>query len=198
MSTNRKTLHTHFYTPDEYFALEHAGDARYEYWDGDVVCMSGGSREHGLISTNIILSLGLALRGGKCRAFTSDTAVKTPTLPPYRYPDASVACGELRYENIRGVDALINPVLIVEVLSPSSAERDRESKFVAYRAIETFGAYLLVAQDTPHVTLYARLPGGDWARRDVTDPEASLALDAVGCTLSMRDIYEGVTFNPAG
>lgn len=194
MATERKDLPRHYYTLDEYFALEHAGDARYEYWDGDIVCMSGGSREHGQISSNVHFRLRLGLSGGHCRAFTADQAVKTPTLLPYRYPDASVACGDLAYENIRGVDALLNPVLIVEVLSATSATRDQEDKFAAYQAIKTFREYLLIAQDAPSVTQYTWQPDGRWTRRDVTGLDASLTLDSVGCALTMRDIYEDVTF----
>ena len=184
----------HFYSLDEYFALEHASDARYEYWDGDIVCMSGGSEAHGQISVNVVFRLKQKLEGGPCRAFTADVAVNTPTLPPYRYPDASVGCGELQYARIRGVDALVNPVLIVEVLSPTSADRDREENFTAYQAIPSFAEYLLVAQDTLHVTHYARQADGKWMREDVTDLSSSVSLASVGCALTLGEIYEDVKF----
>ena len=145
----------HFYSLDEYFALEHAGDARYEYWDGDIFCMSGGSKAHGRIASNILYRLRTKLEGGPCVAYTGDTAVKTPSLLPYRYTDVTVGCGELRFENIRRVDALLNPILIVEVLSPSTDKRDREDKFTAYRAISSFEEYLLIAQDTPRVIRFS-------------------------------------------
>src|SRR5882724_3062675 len=126
MAAYPNNIPRHYYSLEEYFALEHAGDARYEYWDGDILCMSGGSEAHGTIAGNIFYRLRQKLEGKPCRVFTADMAVKTPTLLPYRYPDASVACGESRFENIRGVDALLNPVLIVEVLSPTTAQHDRE------------------------------------------------------------------------
>lgn len=103
MATNPKDLPQHYYSLDEYFALEHAGEARYEYWDGEIVCMSGGTRAHGLISSNAAFHIRLGLRGGQYRVFTADTAILTPAIPPYRYPDASVACGDLQYKNVRGV-----------------------------------------------------------------------------------------------
>ena len=109
MATNPKDVPQHYYSLEEYFALEDASDARFEYWDGDILCMSGGSRAHGTISSNVHYSLASGLRGGKCRAFTGDTAIWTPTLPPYRYPDASAACGELELEHIKGHDALVKP-----------------------------------------------------------------------------------------
>src|SRR5438132_14249221 len=93
MATNRKDMPQHYFTLEEYFALEEASEARWEYWDGELVCMSGGSRKHIIISSNVFFRLQLQLGDGPCRAFTADLPVKTPTLPPYRYPDATVACG---------------------------------------------------------------------------------------------------------
>ena len=132
MATNPKDIASHYYSLDEYFALEHVGDVRYEYWNGEIFCMSGGTRRHGRIASNVHYRLRQRLDGGPCSAFTADTAILSPALPPYRYPDASVTCGELEFKNVQGVDALVNPVLIVEVLSPSSAMRDQEARFTAY------------------------------------------------------------------
>jgi Uma2 family endonuclease len=194
MAANPKDVPQHHYTLEEYFALEDVSDARFEYWDGDIVCMSGGSRAHGTIGSNVVIALGSGLRGGRCRAFTGDVAVWTPTLPPYRYPDASAACGELKFEHIKGRDALVNPVVVVEVMSPSTAALDEGPKFVAYQAIPTLRDYVLVSQDEPRVTHHTRLEGGDWGRRDVTGLDASVELESVGCALKLRDIYDGVTF----
>src|SRR5258707_290143 len=132
MATNPKDAPRHFYTLDEYFALEHTGDARYEYWDGEIVCMSGGSKEHLRTCDNAFFHLRQKLTKGVCQAFSSLLPVKTPSLQPYRYPDVTVACGGLIFENIRGVDVLVNPTLIIEVLSPTSSIRDRNDKFAAY------------------------------------------------------------------
>jgi Uma2 family endonuclease len=192
MATNPKDVPQHYYSLEEYFALEDASDARFEYWDGDIVCMSGGSRAHGTISSNVHFALALGLRGGRCRAFTGDVAVWTPTLPPYRYPDASAACGELEFKHIKGHDALVNPALVVEVTSPSTVSLDEGPKFIAYQAITTLREYLLVSQDETRVTHYVRREGGAWERHDVTDAGASLELESIGCTLKLGDIYEGV------
>ena len=194
MATNPQALPRRYYSLDEYFALEHAGDARYEYWNGDILCMSGGTRRHGRISGNTFFRLSQQLEGGPCQVFTADTAVLTPAVPPYRYPDASVGRGELEFRNFQGVDALVNPVLIVEVLSPTTETRDREAKFGAYQAITTFREYLFIAQDRPHVTHYIRTADNVWERRDVADPDASLNLESCKCVLKMADIYAGVTF----
>src|ERR1051326_5562748 len=195
MAVNRKDLPYHYYSLDEYFALERAGEARFEYWDGDLICMSGGSRAHGIISFNIGLALGNALRGGRCRAFNGDTAILTPTLPPYRYPDASVACGDLQFRRVNVLDALVNPVVIVEVLSPSTRALDEGQKFEAYKAIDPFREYLLVEQGEPRVTRHARQPDGSWSREDVAALDSILTLESVGCSIPLRDIYEGVDFS---
>ena len=196
MATRPKDVPRHHYTLEEYFALEDASDARFEYWDGDLVCMSGGSRAHGTIGSNVLGSLFMGLRGGRrCRAFSGDVAVWTPTLPPYRYPDASAACGELEYHHIKGRDALVNPVVVVEVMSPSTVALDEGPKFEAYKAIQTLRDYLLVSQFEPRVTHHTRLGVDSWERRDVTDLDASDELESIGCALKLRDIYDGVTFN---
>src|ERR1044072_3853651 len=194
MATNPKDVPQHYYSLEEYFALEDASDARFEYWDGNIVCMSGGSRAHGTISSNLVVALGISLRGGRCRVFTGDMAVYTPTLLPYRYPDASAACGELKFEHIKGHGALVNPVVVVEVLSPSTAPLDEGPKLAAYQAIPTLREYLLVSQDEPRVTHYTQLESGSWESRDVTGLDASLELEPVGCALRLSDIYDGVTF----
>jgi Uma2 family endonuclease len=194
MATNPKDVPQHYYSLEEYFALEDASDARFEYWDGELVCMSGGSRAYGTISSNVHGAFILGLRGGRCRPFTGDMAVWTPTLPPYRYSDASAACGELEFKHIKGHDALVNPVVVVEVTSPSTVTLDEGPKFIAYQAVPTLRDYLLVSQDEPRVTRYTRLEGGAWERRDLTDLDASLELESIGCALELRDIYDGVTF----
>jgi Uma2 family endonuclease len=184
----------HYYSLDEYFALEAASDARFEYWDGDIICMSGGSIVHYLISSNVVVALANCLRGGTCRAFTGDAAIWTPTFPPYRYPDASVVYGELQTRHVNILDAVVNPVVIVEVLSRSTRTLDEGKKFEAYKAIPTFREYLLIAQDAPHVIHYLRRADEGWEQREVTDIDGSLELESVHCALRLRDIYEGVTF----
>lgn len=195
MATNLKDVPRHYYSLEEYFALERTSDARFEYWDGEIVCMSGGSRAHNRISSNVHYRLRQRLDGGSCTAFTADTDIWTPTLPPYRYPDASAACGELQYKHINGLDALVNPVLVVEVTSPSAVGRDEGEKFVAYQAVPALREYLLVSQEEARVTHYARREGGAWERRDAADADAPLELESVGCALKLRDTYEGVTFS---
>jgi Uma2 family endonuclease len=183
----------HYYTLEEYFALEQGSEARFEYWDGEIVCMSGGSMRHYTISDNLFATLRTLLRGRNCRAFSGGVPIKTPSLPPYRYPDASVVCGEVVSEKIGGIDALVNPILIVEVLSPGTAHLDREPKRDAYQKLSSVQEYLLISQDAPHVTQYLR-EGRRWVRKDFGDLSAALELPSIKSSILIGDIYEGVTF----
>lgn len=193
MAVNLQDLPRHYYTLGEYFALERAGHARYEYWDGEIVCMSGGSEQHGRIGGNVYFTLRQQLTGGPCEAFTSEHPIKTPTLPPYRYPDVSVACGKAVFEKIEGMDALTNPTLIVEVLSPGTASRDRKEKRAAYQALPSVMEYLLIAQDAPHLTHFLR-QAETWTRTDSSDLTAAITLPSIECVLALSDVYVGVEF----
>jgi Uma2 family endonuclease len=193
MAANPKDTPRHFYTLDEYFALEQVGEARYEYWDGDIVCMSGGSQQHGRIGGNVYFMLRQQLVGSNCDAFTGEIAIKTPQLPPYRYPDASVACGKATFEKIAGIDVLTNSTLIVEVLSPGTEGRDRHAKRLAYQSLPSLMEYLLIAQDAPHLTHFQR-QGDLWVRSDYADLTLQIPLPSIGCGLAMREAYLGIEF----
>ncbi len=194
MAANLKPFPHHSYTLEEYFALERVGEARYEYWDGDILCMSGGSLQHYLICENLRTKLAEVLRGRDCQPFSGGVPIKTPTLAPYRYPDASVVCGKMKFENINGIDVLTNPILVIEVLSPGTEHLDKEEKRIAYQKIASLREYLIVAQDAPHITRYERR-GRRWARQDVGDLNGSLELTSINSPVLIRDIYEGIAFD---
>jgi Uma2 family endonuclease len=115
-------------------------------------------------------------------------------LPPYRYPDLSVVCGKPIYVNCSGIDALSNPVLVVEVLSPGTEPLDKGAKRTAYQKIPSLREYLIVAQDAPHVTQYQRR-GRQWVRQDFGDLHAVLELPSISSQLRLGDIYEGIVFS---
>ena len=194
MAALPKNFPRHHYTLEEYFALEHVSDRRYEYWDGDILCVSGGTRRHYNISDNCFLKLSRLLEGRNCRAFSGGTLIQTPSLPPYRYPDASLVCGEPDFVNINGIDALTNPLIVIEVLSPGTEHLDKEAKRHAYQKLASLKEYLIVAQDAPHVTAYRR-QGRRWVRYDVGDLSASVELTSINSQLSLADVYAGVTFD---
>ncbi len=182
-----------YYTVEEYLALELASDTRWEYFDGEIVDMAGGSISHSRISGNVYFALKSKLTGSRCEALNSEMCVKVPAAPPYRYPDASVVCGQIEIEELQGIEMLLNPVLLVEVLSPTTANYDRDKKFLAYQSIPSFQEYLLVEQDRVHVTHYVRQSDGAWLRRDVIGIEATVKLASVNCELTMTEIYRDVT-----
>jgi Uma2 family endonuclease len=184
----------HHYTLEEYFALEHVGEARYEYWDGDILCMSGGSKRHYRLCDNLFRQLTRVLEGRNCLAFSGGAPIQTPSLPPYRYPDVSLVCGEPVYVNIQGIDALTNPLIVIEVLSPGTEQFDKEAKRHAYQKLASLKEYLIVAQDTPHITAYRR-QGKRWVRHDVGDLSASIELPSIKTQLSLADVYAGVAFD---
>jgi len=194
MVANLKDVPRHYYTLEEYFALERASEARYEYWDGEILCMSGGTDRHYIISENLRTKLAEILRGRDCRAFSGGVPIHTPSLPPYRYADASVVCGQPIFVNCSGIDALTNPVLVVEVLSPSTDQLDKGAKRTAYQKVPSVREYLIVAHDAPHVTQYRRR-GRQWVRQDFGDLHAILELPSISSQLRIGDIYEGIVFS---
>lgn len=182
------------YTLEEYIALDKNSEGRYEYFDGEVVDMAGASLSHNRITRNIIRSLENQLEGSGCEVLPSDMRVKVPKAFPYRYPDVVVVCGEPIIEEIQGQEMLVNPLLIVEVLSPNTEAYDRGAKFSAYQSIESFQEYLLIAQDRPHITQYVRQPAGKWLRSEVEGMDGALSLESLNCTLALSEIYRRVDF----
>ncbi len=187
-------LRAESYSIAEYFALERASERRFEYRNGEIVCMSGGTIEHASIARNIVSHLTTKLRGGSCRVFGGDLAVYAPAGQPYRYPDVSVVCGEPRLAEVDGRDCLENPILLVEVLSPTSADYDRGTKFEEYKSIPTLTDYLLVAQDRLHVAHRTRHDHNTWHETVFDSLDATIHLDSIGATLNMREVYEALAF----
>ncbi|MFL6212084.1 MAG: Uma2 family endonuclease [Pyrinomonadaceae bacterium] len=187
----------HRYTLEEYFALELSADEKYEYFDGEIFAMSGGSPAHEEIIGNIYAALKSRTREKGCRIFLSGLRLKVPSQSPYRYPDLTALCHTPRYEQIGGLDALTNPALIVEVLSPTTEAYDRGDKFTHYKSIESFAEYLLIAQHRPHATHYVKGADGAWSYEEINDLDESLRLATLDCQLALRDVYEGIEFPPA-
>src|SRR5947209_59661 len=155
------------FTPQEYLAREREAKYKSEYLYGDIVAMAGASEQHNLITTNIVRELSLQFKGRPCRAYASDMRVKVSDSGLYTYPDVAAVCGEARFEDVKR-DTLLNPTVIVEVLSESTEAYDRGDKFALYRGLETLTDYLLVAQDTVRVEHFVRQPEGRWLLSEKT------------------------------
>ncbi len=186
-----------FYTLEEYFALELVSEEKYEYWNGDVFVMSGASPQHERITRNLLTGLDTALEDRPCEVFPSNLRVKVPAFPPYRYPDVTGVCGEQTYETIGGVSVLTNPMLIAEVLSPSTESFDRGEKFTYYQSIPSFCEYLLLAQNRPHIAHYVKETNGRWLYEEVIGMDASLHIVTLDCTLPLSRLYRHVNFATA-
>ena len=130
------------------------------------------------------------------QVFTSNMRIKVPTAPPYRYADLSALCGTAQFETIGGVDALVNPALLVEVLSPSTESYDRGEKFARYKSIPGLREYLLIAQARPSITQLFKRDDGEWVYRDFDAPDARVKLESLGCEISLGEVYQNVAFNP--
>jgi Uma2 family endonuclease len=191
-------------TVEEYLALERASEERHEYLDGDVYAMAGESPEHGAICMNLYGSLWPQLRGTPCQAFAKDTKVRSGRLPLpghamqglFSYPDLVVVCGAMQFhDQVR--DVLLNPSLIIEVLSPSTEAFDRGEKFRRYRTwLPTLQDYLLVAQDKPLIDHYHRVEENRWELVPREGLEARLHLESVHGTLRLADVYDRIIFPP--
>ena len=186
------------YTLEEYFELELASEEKYEFWNGEVFCMTGASLSHNRIVMNIGTEAHAQLRERGCQVFPADLRVKVPAYPPYRYPDLTALCGQPEIENVHGLDMLLNPALIVEVLSPSTEAFDRGDKFTYYKSIASFTEYLLVAQHRPHVSQFVKQENGVWTFMEFNDLSEQVRCASVPCVLSLQEIYRDVVFeNPA-
>lgn len=182
------------YTVEEYIELLKNSDERFEYFDGEIVSMAAGKIAHGGIAANIVGELRSRLADRPCQVFGGDTAIKTVRAFPFRLPDVSVVCGELEIEEYQGIEMLLNPLLICEVLSSTTGNYDREEKFLVYQAIESFQEYLLVEQQRPHITRYVRQPDGQWLRADIIGLESEVRLESLGVTLPLSELYRRVKF----
>lgn len=182
------------YTVEEYIELLKNSEERFEYFEGEIVSMAGGKRAHSSIGVNVTGELRQLLTGSPCQVFNTDMALKTVLAPPLRFPDVSVVCGEPQIEDFRGIELLLNPLLICEVLSSGTASYDHGEKFIAYQALESFQEYLLVEQLRPHVTRYLRQPDGQWLRADIIGLESAVRLESLGVTLPLSEIYRWVKF----
>ena len=189
MSTQPQT----YLTPEEYLAFEREADVKHEYYAGEIFAFAGASRQHNLIVANVIRELGTEVRGRPCEVYPSDMRVRVSPTGLYTYPDVTVVCGEARFVDDQS-DTLLNPTVIVEVLSPSTEEYDRAGKFEQYRKLDSLQAYLVIAQDRNHVEHWERQSDHQWLLTETDSIEDTIALPSIACRLSVADIYEKVEF----
>jgi Uma2 family endonuclease len=189
------------YTIAEYLDLEEHSEVKHEYRDGFIVplgetlAMAGGSYWHSLITMNVGGEMRALLKGNPCRVSDANTRVRIPRKPLYVYPDASVVCGRPEFDpdDPRG-QSILNPRLVVEVLSPSTEAYERGEKFERYRELASMQEYVLVSQSTPRVETFLRRADGAWLIDVFSGMEASAILRSIELTVPLTEIYAGVEF----
>ncbi|MEO5728889.1 MAG: Uma2 family endonuclease [Byssovorax sp.] len=174
---------------DDYLEYELQSEAKHELIHGVIVAMAGASREHNAIAGNIVGLVGALLKERRCLVFPSDQRVHVEATGLFTYPDVSVACDGLRFHP-KNRDTLLNPCLLVEVLSDSTEAYDRGAKFAHYRAIPSLLEYVLVSQHEHRIEHYRRLDTGQWVLTVYEGDNAAAELPALGCALSLAEVYD--------
>ena len=178
-------------TPEEYLAFERKSETKSEYLGGELFGMAGASDQHNLIVANLVAEFRAQFKSRPCKVYPSDMRVKIPATGLYTYPDVSVVCGEAEFEDdLR--DTLLNPTLIVEVLSDSTEAYDRGKKFEHYRTLNSLSDYLLVAQDNLSIEHYVRQPNDKWLLTPYKDLRSAIVVASADCTLPLTEIYDKV------
>lgn len=180
------------YTPAEYLALEEKAEYKSEYVNGYIFKMAGATEAHNDITLNVAAFLKTKLRG-KCRTYANDMKVWIDEIGTFFYPDVTVVCGERKfYKNRR--DAVVNPILLVEVLSQSTGEYDKNDKFLTYRNIPSFHEYVLISQNRPAVQQFNRQADGKWLHQATIGLNSKVYFESVDVELSLENIYDLVEF----
>ena len=183
-----------YISPDDYLRLECEALEKHEYYYGEIRAMAGASYAHNRICMNVGSALNVQLRGKNCAVVGSDQRLQILNGNAYVYPDVTVVCGKPEFNESRKPETLLNPTLLVEVLSDSTADKDRSEKFMLYRQIPSLQQYLMLDSRTCLAELYTRQPNGNWLFAETRDPTAVLDLGSIGCQVPLAEVYAGVSF----
>jgi Uma2 family endonuclease len=198
MSTSPKS----FLTPEQYLEIERRAEFRSEYYQGEMfamagpLAMAGARRNHNLLAGNAFAQVHAQLRHRECEVYSNDMRVRVTVAGPYTYPDIVIACGQIEFLDANE-DTLLNPTVIIEVLSASTEAYDRGKKFELYRSLDSLREYVLVSSDRIQIERYSRQAEGKWLLTAASHPEDTIELESAGCTLSLADLYERVEFSTA-
>ena len=181
-----------YISPEEYLDLEETSLEKNEYFNGEIFQMAGASEKHNTIAMNIASNIHFQLRKRPCKSYQNDMRLFVEESGLYTYPDVMITCEKPELKKYKGLENLTNPTLIIEVLSPSTADYDKGAKFDHYRTIESLQEYVLVWQDKKRVALYTRQSDNSWLLRDFIGAMAEIELKSIECRLTAEDIYEKV------
>ncbi|MFO0811351.1 MAG: Uma2 family endonuclease [Gemmataceae bacterium] len=183
-------------TVAEYLAIEAKAETKSEFYDGEMFAMAGASPPHNFIKENLSVEVGSRLRGSRCRTLSGDQRVMIPRTGLYTYPDLVIVCGRPEFDPA-DPNTLINPVVVVEILSPSTERYDRGAKFRQYQKLASVGEIVLVSQDQPLVQVFARQPDGRWLLTTFDDPSGEFSLTSVPVAVPLADVYRDVEWPDA-
>lgn len=181
-------------TPEEFLVFERPANEKHEYRDGIVVAMSGAKRNHNIIAFNVGGEIQRSLKGKDCEGYPSDMRVFVPASCLYTYPDLVVACGDPVFQD-EVLDTLLNPVLIIEILSDSTESYDRGQKFQNYRSIDSLREYVLISPTSANIEKYVKHGDGFWMLSEASGLDSSITLETIDCPLSLTDVYDKVNFD---
>jgi len=181
-------------TEAEYLAIERDAEFKSEFFQGEMFARAGASREHNYVKENLIVEIGRRLLGTPCRTFSGDQRVKVSATGLYTYPNIVIVCGKPEYDLIDR-DTLLNPVVVIEVLSPSTEKYDRGAKFRQFHQLKSVKEYALVSQEVAVCERFVRQGDGSWVLTTVTDLKAEFEFSTVSVRIPMADIYSGVDFS---
>lgn len=180
--------------PEEYLFLERQSETKHEYFDGEIFAMAGASRRHCKLSANLMRIIGNKLHETKCNVYSNDFRVKIKETGLYTYPDIIITCGkEILEDQVK--DTLLNPLVLIEILSPSTERYDRGRKFTHYRQIESLRNYVLISQEEPRIEVFQRQPNDQWLLSEKSGLENSIEIPAINYLLSLMEVYDKVDFN---
>lgn len=185
-------------TAEEYLRFESEAEERHQFYQGEIFAMAWGSPQHSLVIANVSGELRARLKGKPCRVYDPNLRVRIARTTLYTYPDATVVCGDLQFDPLdKKKHTVINPSLIIEVLSPTTEAWDRGGKFANYRRIDSLKEYVLIGSETPSVETFLRQADGTWLYASVTGTEGTAQLQSLAIEVPIKEIYAGVTFPPA-
>jgi Uma2 family endonuclease len=195
-----------FYTVEEYLEFERNSEIKHEYINGRILpvyrdydcrAMAGASRSHNTLTMNVSTIVNVQLRGQTCQPWAQDMRVRIGEAGQYSYPDVLVACPPFEWDEAATQDTLLNPKVIIEVLSPTTEAYDRGDKFDHYRHLASLTDYVLVSQEQRRIEHFRRQENDDWLLHIVEDEEDAVSIESIGCRLALHEVYERVEFAPA-
>jgi Uma2 family endonuclease len=181
-----------YVSAQDYLRLEREAEHKHEYFSGEIRAMVGASYVHNTICASLTISIGGQLRGKNCSVVGSDQRLQILSGSAFTYPDLTVVCGKPEFNEEKKPDTLLNPTLLVEVLSPSTSQHDRSDKFMLYRQVPSLQQYLMIDSTTAHAELYTRDELGRWIFTETRDLTAVLDLSSIGCQVPLAEVYAGV------